>query len=101
LPKPEQDLSHWQIATACLIDTAEGRDFLLHARVGVLRAVNAGQPNPDVTPRGKKSKAYRLQNEPDRPQDRLRHAGDRGSTGHLAVSRIALKARRRKPARSH
>jgi hypothetical protein len=60
LPKAEQDLPHWQIAIACLIDTAEGRDFLLHARVGVLRALNAGKPNPDVTPRGKKSKAYRI-----------------------------------------
>jgi hypothetical protein len=31
-------------------------------------------------------------NEPHRPQDNLRHAGDRGAAGHLAVLRIALKA---------
>jgi hypothetical protein len=60
LPKAEQDLAHWQIAIACLIDTAEGRDFLLHAQVGMLRALHAGKPNPDVTLRGKKSKAYRI-----------------------------------------
>ena len=44
----------------CLIETAEGRDFLMHARIEMLRALNAGKPNPDVTPRGKKAKAYRI-----------------------------------------
>jgi hypothetical protein len=55
LSKAEQALSHWQIATACLINTAEARDFLLHARVGILRALNAGKPSPDVTLRGKRA----------------------------------------------
>ena len=40
LPKAEQNLEEWQTATGCLIGTAEGRDFLLHARIGVLRALN-------------------------------------------------------------
>jgi hypothetical protein len=40
LPKAEQNLPEWQTATRCLIGAAEGRDFLMHARIGVLRAPN-------------------------------------------------------------
>jgi hypothetical protein len=40
LPKAEQDLEESQTAVACLIGAAEGRDFLMHARIGVLRALN-------------------------------------------------------------
>jgi hypothetical protein len=40
LPKAEQNHEAWQTAIACLIGAAEGRDFMLHARVGMLRALN-------------------------------------------------------------
>jgi hypothetical protein len=40
LPKDEQDLEEWQTATGCLIGAAEGRDFVMHSRIGVLRALN-------------------------------------------------------------
>jgi hypothetical protein len=40
LPKVEQDLPEWQTATGCLIGAAEGRDFVMNARIGVLRALN-------------------------------------------------------------
>jgi hypothetical protein len=40
LPKTEQDLDEWQMAVACLIGAAEGRDFMMHARIGTLRAFN-------------------------------------------------------------
>jgi hypothetical protein len=40
LPKAEQDLEEWQTAVACLIGAAEERDFLMHARIGMLRALN-------------------------------------------------------------
>jgi hypothetical protein len=40
LPKAEQDLEEWQTAVACLIGAAEGRDLLMHARVGVWLALN-------------------------------------------------------------
>jgi hypothetical protein len=40
LPKAEQGLAEWQIAIACLIGAAEGRDFMMHARIGMLRALN-------------------------------------------------------------
>ncbi len=39
LPKVEQDLEEWQTAVSCLIGAAEGRDFLMHARIGMLRGV--------------------------------------------------------------
>lgn len=40
LPKAEQQLEEWQTAVRCLIGAAEGRDFLLHARIGVMRALS-------------------------------------------------------------
>jgi hypothetical protein len=40
LPKVEQAVAEWQTAVVCLIGAAEGRDFLMHARVGTLRALN-------------------------------------------------------------
>ena len=49
LPKAEQDLEEWQTAVACLIGAAEGRDFVMHARIGMLRALNqhVERFNPD------------------------------------------------------
>jgi hypothetical protein len=40
LPKAEQNLEEWQTAVRCLIGAAEGRDFLMHAHIGMLRALN-------------------------------------------------------------
>jgi hypothetical protein len=40
LPKAEQNLEQWQTATEALIMAAEGRGPLMHARVGMLRALN-------------------------------------------------------------
>lgn len=44
LPKNEQHKPEWQIALHCLIEAAEGREFLMYARIRVLRALdlNAG-----------------------------------------------------------
>ena len=42
LSKAEQQTDEWQTAIGCLIGAAEGRDFLMHARIGVLRALNRG-----------------------------------------------------------
>jgi hypothetical protein len=40
LPKAEQNLAQWQAATEALILAAEGRGPLMHARIGVLKALN-------------------------------------------------------------
>ena len=42
LPKAEQQLPHWQLAVEALINCAEGRDFLMHARIAALRALTMG-----------------------------------------------------------
>jgi hypothetical protein len=49
LPKAEQNLPEWQTAIRCLLG-AEGHDFLMHARIGMLRALNRNVErvfNPD------------------------------------------------------
>jgi hypothetical protein len=60
LPKAEQDHERWQTAIACLIGAAESRDFIMHARIGMLRALNHATPKPAVAPRRKSAKAYRI-----------------------------------------
>jgi hypothetical protein len=40
LPKAEQDLEEWQAAVEALIMAAEDRGPMMHARIGVLRALN-------------------------------------------------------------
>lgn len=59
LPKAEQELPHWQAAVEALILAAEDRGPLLHARVGMLRALNFGKPPPKAE-RRKAGKAYRI-----------------------------------------
>jgi hypothetical protein len=46
LPKAAQHRQHWQMATRCLIGAAEGRDFLMHAHIGMLQALHADKPTP-------------------------------------------------------
>jgi hypothetical protein len=40
LKKAERDLPDWQIAVHVLIEAAEGRDSLMHARISVMRSLN-------------------------------------------------------------
>ena len=40
LPRKETQSEHWQAAIEALLMAAEGRGPLLHARVGMLRALN-------------------------------------------------------------
>jgi hypothetical protein len=40
LPKAEQHLPEWQATTEALLMAAEDRGPLMHARIGVLRALN-------------------------------------------------------------
>jgi hypothetical protein len=60
LPKAEQNHERWQTAIACLIGAAEGRDFIMHARVGMLRALNHGKRKPAAAPRRKPTKTYKI-----------------------------------------
>ena len=60
LPTAEQNLDMWQTAIACLLGAAEGRDFLMHARIGMLRALNEHDATAVAAPRRKAAKAYRV-----------------------------------------
>ena len=51
--------AHWQLAVETLINSAEGRDFLMHARIADFRALNHSKLTL-VKPPGKKAKAYRI-----------------------------------------
>jgi hypothetical protein len=42
-PKATQQLPHWQVAAVALIMATEGKGPLLHARVGMLKAMNHGR----------------------------------------------------------
>jgi hypothetical protein len=59
LPPAEQTKLHWQTATSILITVAEGRDFVMHARIAMLRAINHGRPAA-VEPRRKRVKAFKI-----------------------------------------
>jgi hypothetical protein len=58
LPKKVHDAPHWQLAMEQLIDAAEGRNFITHARIAVLKALNHGEPEPKTEPRRKAVKKY-------------------------------------------
>jgi hypothetical protein len=50
LPKAEQNAEDWQTAGRVLIRAAEGRDFLMYDRIGMLRALHRDDVqvfNPD------------------------------------------------------
>ena len=60
LPKAEHDTPTWQAATEALIMAPENRGPLLHARVGMLRALNAEKPVPTLGLRKKRVKKYKI-----------------------------------------
>lgn len=60
LSKRQTETDHWQLALHCLIEAAEDREPLLHARVAMLKALNHGKPAPISEPRRKRAKSYRI-----------------------------------------
>lgn len=60
LPKAEQELPHWQAAAEALTLAAESGGDMLLARVGMLRALNHGKPEPDKQSRRKTVRKYRM-----------------------------------------
>jgi hypothetical protein len=56
LSKREANSAHWQLAMHCLIEAAEDREPLMHARIGMLRALNFGKPAPERERRARKYK---------------------------------------------
>jgi hypothetical protein len=59
LSQAQHDMPHWQTAGEAVIMAAEGEGPLLHARVGMLRAIHHGVEIPKK-PRRKAVKKYRI-----------------------------------------
>jgi hypothetical protein len=60
LPKAEHEAPEWQAAMEALILVATLRRTDYVARIGVMRALNHGKPDPALTPRRKRAKVYRV-----------------------------------------
>jgi hypothetical protein len=60
LPKKKRDSNAWRMAGNMLLDAAHGRDFVMHARIAVARAITADNPPPPSEPRRRPVKKYRL-----------------------------------------
>lgn len=60
LPKAEQEKPHWQLAADVVLQAAEGRGPMLHAVVGMNKALEFGKPPPKKEPRRKAVKKYRV-----------------------------------------
>lgn len=60
LPAADQESPHWQTAIDALIMAAEDRGPIMHARIGMLRALNHGRPAPVSEPRRKRARSYRI-----------------------------------------
>lgn len=58
LPKTQQRQPAWQLAARILIAAAEGRDFPMHARIAVAKAL--GLPRPPPAPGGTRARKVRL-----------------------------------------
>lgn len=60
LPKAEQEKPHWQLAADVILQAAEGRGPMLHAVVGMNKALDHGKPPRPSAPRTKRAKKYRI-----------------------------------------
>jgi hypothetical protein len=60
LPKAEHEAAEWQAAMEALILVATSGGPTMFARIGVMRALHYGKPDPAIVPRHKRAKAYRI-----------------------------------------
>ena len=60
LPKAMQERPEWQAAARALLLVAEHGGPAMLARIGIMRALNAGKPKPEIAPRRKPAKKYRF-----------------------------------------
>jgi hypothetical protein len=60
LPSAEAECEHWQIAMEFLISAAEHGGIVMMARIAMLRALNTGKPDPEITPPRKRAKRYSI-----------------------------------------
>jgi hypothetical protein len=60
LPRKEAESDAWQAAIEALILVATSGGPTMFARIGIMRALNHGKPDPALMPRRKRGKAYRV-----------------------------------------
>jgi hypothetical protein len=60
LPKAEQAKPHWQTAAEVVLMAAEDRGPMMHAHIGMLKALSRGKPGPTMTPHRKAAKKYKV-----------------------------------------
>lgn len=60
LPDKVQHRPEWQAAAQALLLVAERGGPVMFARIGVMQALNAGKPDPEITPRRKRATRYRI-----------------------------------------
>ena len=83
LPKAEQKHEKWQVAVECLIMAAEGRGPLMHARIGVMQALNRNVER--MFKSGEKAKHWGKRKLADRKSTRL-------NSSHSTLSRMPSSA---------
>jgi hypothetical protein len=60
LPEEVQHRPEWQAAAEALLLVAERGGPTMFGRIGLIQALNAGNPDPEITPRRKRAKRYRI-----------------------------------------
>jgi hypothetical protein len=60
LPKAEHAAAEWQAAMEALILVATSGGPTMFARIGIMRALNRGKPDPALMPPRKRAKAHRV-----------------------------------------
>jgi hypothetical protein len=60
LPKAEHDAEQWLAAMEALLLVAETDGPTMFARIGVMRALDHRKPAPEIAPRRKRAKAYKI-----------------------------------------
>jgi hypothetical protein len=59
-PASERQKPHWQTAALVVLIAAEDRGPLMHASIGMLKALSHGKPAPTQPPRRKAAKVYKI-----------------------------------------
>jgi hypothetical protein len=60
LPAKEAALPEWQAAIEALILVADLGGPTMFARIGIMRALNRGKPDPAITPSRKRTKEFKI-----------------------------------------
>jgi len=53
LPRAKSQRPEWKVAVEMLLEAVEGKGPLMFAEIAMRKAVNAGKPDPESTPRRK------------------------------------------------